>query len=108
MTWSEADFDREASAVLDAFAEAIDDAIGDHVDVDMQGGILTLGIPGGGQYVLNKHRPNREIWLSSPVSGAFHFTHVDGKWISTRDKDIDLHRLLAAELTKRFGVVPEI
>ena len=68
----------------------------------MQGGILTLALEQGGQYVINKHGPNKEIWVSSPVSGAAHFKHADGRWTSTRNPDTDLHRLLEGELGLRL------
>ncbi|KAK8174219.1 arabinogalactan endo-1,4-beta-galactosidase [Phyllosticta citrichinensis] len=34
-----------------------------------QAGVLTIEIPGAGTYVLNKQPPNKQIWLSSPVTG---------------------------------------
>ncbi len=104
MALDESEFEKLASAVIDRFAEAIDDALGDQIDVDMHGGILTLTLPGKAQYIINKHGPNREIWLSSPVSGAAHFA-FDGKvWVSTRNPDQILDRLLSKELADKFGV----
>ncbi len=54
--------------------------------------------------MINKHTPNRQIWLSSPVSGAAHFVHDPdaGVWRSTR-ADVQLHRLLASELAAATG-----
>ncbi len=92
-----------ADATLERMADAVDDALGDTVDVDLQGGILTLSLPGGGQYVLNKHGPNREVWLSSPVSGAWHFAWSGDEWVSTREPPAVLGHLLAGELAARFG-----
>ncbi|KAK7635866.1 arabinogalactan endo-1,4-beta-galactosidase [Phyllosticta citricarpa] len=34
-----------------------------------QGGVLTVDIPNTGTYVLNKQPPNKQIWLSSPITG---------------------------------------
>ena len=55
----------------------------------MSGGILQIELPDGGAYVVNKHTPNRQIWVSSPKSGAWHlrrfFNRCDGgNWRSTR------------------------
>jgi frataxin len=49
--------------------------------------------------VINKHTPNRQIWLSSPISGAAHFAldPASGQWRSTRGTAV-LHDLLASEL----------
>jgi frataxin len=76
----------------------------DEADVELRGGILTLELEDGRQYVINKHMPNRQIWLSSPISGAAHFAHdaQAGVWRSTRS-DAQLHALLAAELSQLTG-----
>ncbi|MBV8535593.1 MAG: iron donor protein CyaY, partial [Alphaproteobacteria bacterium] len=78
-------------------------------DVELRGGILTLELEDGRQYVINKHTPNRQIWLSSPVSGAAHFVHdpQGGVWRSTRG-DAQLHSLLAAELSALSGQAVEL
>ena len=39
----------------------------------MQSGVLNLTIPPNGSYVLNKQPPNKQIWLSSPISGPKRF-----------------------------------
>jgi len=107
MQLDETRFHALADSLLDRFAEAIDLALGDEIDVEYQGGIVTLSLEGGGQYVLNKHAPNREIWLSSPVSGAWHFALAEaGDWVSTREPKARLTALLAGELTAKFGTDP--
>ena len=108
MQIDESRFQTLADSLLDHIAEAVDSALGDKIDVDSQSGIVTLSLDRGGQYVLNKHAPNREIWLSSPVSGAWHFAPAEGgEWISTREPRARLTTLLAEELTARFGIDPE-
>ena len=103
----EPEFERQAGKVLDRLMQEIEDQAMDDLDVDLEGGILTIGLPEGGQYLLNKHAPNREIWLSSPKSGAWHFRHdAEAGWISTRVVDGErpqLHRLLADELADVTG-----
>jgi len=101
---TEADFEMTATKVIEDFAEAIDEALGDRLDADIQGGILTITMPGLGQYVINKHRPNREIWVSSPFSGAAHFRLSEGKWMSTRDNTIELAPLLSSEMASKYGI----
>ena len=39
----------------------------------LQAGVLTVGHPKKGTYVLNKQPPNKQIWLSSPISGPKRF-----------------------------------
>jgi frataxin len=103
----EPEFERQAGTVLNRLMQEIEDQTMDQLDVDLEGGILSVVLPGGGTYLLNKHAPNREIWLSSPKSGAWHFRHdPEAGWISTREVDGErplLHRLLADELAAATG-----
>lgn len=46
------------------------------VDCEYSAGVLTLYFPPNGTYVLNKQPPNKQIWLSSPVSGQIGRAHV--------------------------------
>lgn len=39
------------------------------IEVEYSGGVLNIDIPSVGTYVLNKQPPNKQIWLSSPVTG---------------------------------------
>jgi frataxin len=102
----ERDFDRQADQVIERLMGALEDQIPD-AEIDLEGGILTVELPDVGSYLINKHRPNREIWLSSPRSGAWHFSHhAETGWISTRvveDERPNLHRLLSDELAGVTG-----
>ncbi|MBM3567536.1 MAG: iron donor protein CyaY [Alphaproteobacteria bacterium] len=82
----ESRFVRLASGFIDRAAEAIEDAAADRAEVDLQGGILTVAIEGVGQYVLNRHGPMRQLWLSSPRSGASHYDYdqASGRWRDSR------------------------
>lgn len=108
MSLDESRFATLADETLERFSDAIDDALGDRIDVDLHAGILTLALPGGGQYIINKHAPNREIWMSSPASGATHFGYQEPLWVSTRDRSQVLPVMLAAELQARFGTAPDL
>lgn len=92
-------FHAAADETLTRLMDILDEAIGDRADVDLQDGILTIDLDDGGQYVLNKHEPNRQIWLSSPKSGAGHFAfdETNATWVGTRDGR-DLLGVLGAEL----------
>jgi len=104
---NQAEFERRAAEILDSLFEQIEEQLGDWLDVEMNGGILQIELPDGGAYVINKHAPNREIWLSSPKSGAWHFAPVEtaadgGAWRSTRGSE-ELTALLAGELAAASG-----
>ena len=98
----EGDFERRAGAMLERLADALDESLGGQADVEFSSGILTVTLDKGGQYVLNKHGPNRQIWLSSPRSGASHyaFDAAKGAWVGTRSG-----RTLAAVLAEDMGTV---
>lgn len=44
--------------------------------MQVQAGVLTIDFNEKGTYVLNKQPPNKQIWLSSPVSGPKRFDWV--------------------------------
>lgn len=99
---TEAEFERLATATLARFAETLEQGLGDAAEVDLQGGILTVTLDRGGAYVINKHTPNRQIWLSSPRSGASHygFDAARSAWICTRSG-----RTLADMLAEELGPI---
>ena len=106
MSLDETTFDSLDETTLSGLMARIDDAAGDRLDVDFVGGVLTIELDTGGQYVLNKHAPNRQIWMSSPVSGASHFDYRgEGEgWRDTRTGH-ELRALLGKELAEAVGRV---
>ena len=91
----ESSFERLAGRTLDALFDALDAGLEDG-DVEFEGGILTVELSDGGKYVINRHAPNRQIWVSSPRSGAWHFERRGDAWVSTRGSE-RLDVLLAGE-----------
>ena len=85
-------------SLADRLLETLEEAIGAHADAELQGGVLTVEA-GAGTWVVNKHAPTRQIWLSSPKSGAKHYAYdPDSRlWQDTRG-GADLLATLAAEL----------
>lgn len=71
---------------------------------------MTITFPPNGTYVINKQPPNKQIWLSSPLSGPKRYDWVVtgegmhqkegggvGEWVYLRDNST-LTSLLATEL----------
>lgn len=104
MSNDETRFHHLADQTLDRLTSQIDEALGDDLDVDEQDKIVTIGLPSGGQYIVSKNAPVRQIWLSSPASGAWHFAwdEASSRWVSTRGSEV-LTELLAAELAAVVG-----
>ncbi|XP_072114193.1 frataxin, mitochondrial isoform X1 [Mobula birostris] len=71
-------------------------------DVTFATGVLTikLGEPLG-TYVINKQTPNRQIWLSSPISGPKRYDWTGKNWIYSHD-GVCLHELLTKEFSTMF------
>lgn len=96
-------FEALAEAALEHAMERIESAGGGALDVDLDGGALTVELDSGGQYLLNRHAPTRELWLSSPASGAHHFARgPEGGWRDKRSGE-DLAALLERELSQALG-----
>lgn len=100
----ESAFQAAAESMLTRLYTVIDETLGDDVDAELRGGILTLELDDGRQYVINRHAPTRQLWLSSPVSGAAHFDYHEAtrSWRSTRGGP-PLAERLAAELAAATG-----
>jgi len=54
------------------------------IECHLNGPVLELEFANGSQIVINRHAPNREIWLAAK-SGGFHYAFQDGQWVSRRD-----------------------
>ena len=93
--------------MADSLLEHLEEAIGGHADAELQGGVLTVQA-GAGTWLVNKHAPTRQIWLSSPKSGAHHyaFEASSSLWQDTRGGP-DLLATLAAELDVALEWTPE-
>jgi frataxin len=100
----EGSFLKRADATLAELLDALEEGLGEHADVDLQDGILTVELADGRCYVINKHAPNRQIWMSSPVSGAVHFDcDPAARWIDTRGER-ELQVVLESELLAATGI----
>ncbi|HUN51449.1 MAG TPA: iron donor protein CyaY [Candidatus Sulfotelmatobacter sp.] len=104
MSIDENTFETVAEALLQHWSDAIEAIDAENVDVELHAGVLTVEVEGVGVFVLNKHAPLRQMWLSSPVSGASHYDYDAGAavWRSTRGSD-DLATTFGAELEEAAG-----
>ena len=99
---SEAEYDVKAEHFLEDLSSTLDelDDYFEDLDIDYAQGVLTIHLGNEhGTYVLNKQRPNQQIWFSSPTSGPkrFEFNFETMRWVSTRNGE-DLIELLHNEL----------
>src|SRR5512137_1709744 len=83
---TDTEFITVADAALAAIGEALDRALAaSDVDVDwtQNDGILEIECEDGSKLIVNRHVPNREIWVAAK-SGGFHFRPQEGRWRDTR------------------------
>jgi CyaY protein len=102
-----------ANATLDKIGLALDAALetsDKDVDWSLNDGVLTIECEDGSRIIVNRHMPNREIWVAAK-SGGMHFRAEDGKWRDARGRDelaATLVRLLKlqARITVRMPELP--
>ncbi|CAK7265967.1 Mitochondrial matrix iron chaperone [Sporothrix epigloea] len=100
---SEPEYHALADEYLDRLLVRLEDMqdAREDVDVEYASGVLTLAFAASGTqpkprtYVINKQPPNKQIWLSSPVSGPKRYDWVldgdasgsdaPGRWICLKD-----------------------
>lgn len=86
-----------------------------NLDVALADGVLSVASPEKGTWVLNKHGPTRQMWLSSPVSGPNKYNlharssneeseAVGEQWRGERDQNDSLKHKLIEEWQQAFGV----
>ncbi len=68
-------------------------------NIDYSQGVLNFTLTKNKHFVLNIQRPNRQIWLSSPISGPqrYEYDDTNNKWLNIRNK-FNLNKLLSEEI----------
>ncbi|XP_038660017.1 frataxin, mitochondrial [Scyliorhinus canicula] len=103
----EATYEKLAEETLDLLSDFFEDLsdqpfIPKDYDVSFANGVLTIHVGETlGTYVINKQTPNRQIWLSSPISGPKRYDWTGKKWVYSHD-GVCLHELLAKEFSATF------
>jgi CyaY protein len=106
---TETSFLAAADATLAAIGAALDTALAaSDADVDwsINEGILEIECEDGSKVIVNRHLPNREIWVAAR-SGGFHFRADAGAWRDTRGGG-DLATALPAILATQAGIRVEL
>lgn len=91
------EFDNLALKFLEELGKSIEDAdVKFQLNLDFVDGILNIELEDGRLYVINKHLPSKQIWLSSPLSGADYFSYEQKKWLNKNN--LSIISVLANEL----------
>jgi len=91
-------FLQEAHKTLKTLLESLEEAEGDF-DVEESPEGLTVDFADGKQLLVTKHSASKQLWVSSPISGASHYTLADGSWQNTRGEGI-LEDLVLGDVAK--------
>ena len=94
------EFKIEAKKTLDELFSIVEKDFNNY-DVDFEDENLVIQtLDEKKTFIISIHDPSSQIWLSSPISGAHHFEKDKNSfnWISTRDNNIMLHKLIQSEL----------
>ncbi|XP_063151188.1 frataxin, mitochondrial [Candoia aspera] len=101
---NETTYEKLAEETLESLTDFFEDLAdkpftSEDYDVSFGNGVLTIKLGGNmGTYVINKQTPNKQIWLSSPISGPKRYDWTGKKWVYSHD-GISLHDLLSKELS---------
>lgn len=97
---NESEFLQLADVAFERIQTAID-AQGADVECTINGAVLELEFDDGSKVIVNRHTPNRELWIAAR-SGGFHFALRDGEWRNTRDSR-EFFQLLAELIAVHSG-----
>ncbi len=99
---SVADYLNVAIPELKSIMSSLEDGYNNGIyEMDYSDGVLQIEFEGRGVFVINKHDASKQIWLSSPISGAYRFSYENGKWIA---REQELKELVLKEI-KEFARV---
>lgn len=94
-----------AAKTFDFLSSFFEERLEDQGDVDESEGIIKISLSNNETLLLNFHSPSNQIWLSSPLSGALHFSWEpqQEKWLATRAPHDDLLSWLEKDLSQLCG-----
>lgn len=90
--------------ISDQLENAYDEELLDELDLNEGSGLLSIITSGGATFLLSKHSPSRQLWLSSPISGGLHFDFCQETQDWALPDGRTLKTLLAEELKKNASV----
>jgi len=106
---TESEFIATADVLLASIGAALDDATDESdadIDWSLNDGILTIDCGGSGKVIVNRHVPNREIWVAAR-SGGYHFRSDGDRWVDTRSGQ-PLDGTLSRLLREQAGIAVDL
>jgi len=99
MPISAATFAALSDLTLNRLADSLESSDAEGLlEVELASGTLNITCPNGQQFVVNRHGPSQQMWLSSPLSGGLHFDYDEEAKAWTLKDGRRLETLLKAEI----------
>ncbi|KAI5137748.1 frataxin [Nematocida ausubeli] len=67
-----------SKGIMKKIYETIDQAVD---SVSLKDNVIIVEVPKAGIFVINRQPSKEEIWLSSPLSGPYHFARKKNQWL---------------------------
>ena len=102
---AEPSYTLRATRMLETILEQLEaEPACDDMDMDIVDGVLTIEFEGGGQIIVNRQEPLRQLWVASPLGPAhFSFDATRAAWIDDKT-GATLMETLSRALTQKLGV----
>jgi len=103
---NETQYHQLADDTLERLSQALEKADAQGLlELEVEGGMVTIALDDGKQFIISKHVPTRQLWLSSPISGGLHFSHDDKTQDWRLPDQRSLMSIVLAELGQIAGIV---
>ena len=97
-------FEACAEQALELALEKIESTdIESMLDIDLIDGVLTITTPDDNQIVINKHSASKQIWFSSPFSGALYFNYDETNHLWLDEEGRTLQNMVDKDIVKALG-----
>jgi CyaY protein len=80
-------FDLVITDLLQNISDALERDGGDDIDIIESDGMLTITTLLG-VFVINRQSVMQEVWLSSPITGPYHFAYKDANWVDKNNNNL--------------------
>ncbi len=73
------------------------------LDIDLEEGVMKITVDDENIFVISKHMPSKQLWLSSPMSGGLHFDCIDEGADWELSNGVRLSDIIVEELLQLTG-----
>lgn len=102
---NDTEFEMQADAQITRLCDALEvaDEQGD-IELETDTGMISVVASGAKTWLVSKHGPSKQLWLSSPFSGGLHFDYdaASNKWKLNDGRS--LSDVLFGELRDHIGL----